>query len=368
MKLFECQNCGQLIYFENTQCERCGHALGFLPDTAIMTALEPNGAGAFTPIADRKRSVVYCGNFTHGACNWLIDAGGDALCQACKLNRTIPDLGIPENLRRWRRIEVAKHRLVYSLLRLGLPVVSKTVEPDTGIAFDFLAPPPGEDGQGKILTGHDNGEITLNVAEADDAIRAEIREKMHEPYRTLLGHFRHEIAHYYFQRLVEGKKDYGLFRETFGDETKDYNQALQAYYANGAPVDWRNRHISAYASSHPHEDWAETFAHYLHMVDTLETAYAFGLRIKPRAGQDANLKTSVTFDPYTQSDFETIIEAWLPTTFAVNSINRSMGIDDLYPFVISPEVEAKLKVAHDIARSYGAKDRSITQRILSMIA
>jgi hypothetical protein len=368
MKLFECQNCGQLIYFENTQCERCGHALGFLPDAAMMTALEPNGAGVFTPLADRKRSVVYCDNFNHGACNWLIDAGGDGLCQACKLNRTIPDLGIPENLRRWRRIEVAKHRLVYSLLRLGLPVVSKTVEPETGIAFDFLAPPPGEDGQGKILTGHDNGEITLNVAEADDAIRAEIREKMHEPYRTLLGHFRHEIAHYYFQRLVDGKKDYGLFRETFGDETMDYNQALQAYYANGAPGDWRNRHISAYASSHPHEDWAETFAHYLHMVDTLETAYAFGLRIKPRAGQDANLKTSVTFDPYTQSDFETIIEAWLPTTFAVNSINRSMGIDDLYPFVISPEVTAKLKVAHEIARSYGAKDRSITQRILSMIS
>ncbi len=191
---------------------------------------------------------------------------------------------------------------------------------------------------------------------------------MHEPYRTLLGHFRHEIAHYYFQRLVEGKKDYGLFRETFGDETKDYNQALQAYYANGAPADWRNRHISAYASSHPHEDWAETFAHYLHMVDTLETAYAFGLRIKPRAGHDANLKTSVTFDPYTQSDFETILEAWLPTTFAVNSINRSMGIDDLYPFVISPEATAKLKVAHEIARGYGAKDRSMAQRILSMIA
>jgi hypothetical protein len=368
MKLFECQNCGQLIYFENTQCERCGYALGFLPDTALMSALEPNGSGAFTPLADRSRTVAHCGNFSHGACNWLIDAGAGPLCQACKLNHTIPDLAQPDNLRRWQRIEIAKRRLVYSLLRLGLPVLSKTEARDAGVAFNFLAPPPGENGQGKILTGHDNGEITLNVGEADDAMRAEIRQKMHEPYRTLLGHFRHEIAHYYWERLVKDKPAYGLFRETFGDETRDYNQALRAHYANGAPPDWRDRHISAYASAHPHEDWAETFAHYLHMVDTLETAYAFGLRIRPRAGQDGNLKTAITFDPYVETGFETIIEAWLPMTFAVNSINRSMGIDDLYPFVISPDVTAKLKAVHDIVKGAGAKERTFVQRVLGMIA
>ncbi|MGA7324076.1 MAG: putative zinc-binding metallopeptidase, partial [Rhodomicrobium sp.] len=206
-------------------------------------------------------------------------------------------------------------------------------------------------GQGKILTGHDNGEITLNVAEADDAVRAEIRQKMHEPYRTLLGHFRHEIAHYYWQRLVSGsQKNYKEFRAVFGDETKDYGQALQAHYANGAPADWGARHISAYASSHPQEDWAETFAHYLHMIDTLETAYAFGLRISPRAGQDNNLAANISFDPYNEANFDTILEAWLPMTFAVNSINRSMGIDDLYPFVISPEVAKKLNCVHNIVR------------------
>ncbi len=367
MKLFECQNCGQLIYFENTQCERCGFALGFLPDTAMMTALK-NGSNGLTPLADPSRTVSYCANFTQGACNWLIDAGGGPLCQACKLNRTIPDLTQPENLRRWQRIEIAKRRLVYSLLRLGLPILSKTEAPDAGIAFNFLAPPPGENGHGKILTGHDHGEITLNVAEADDAMRAEIRQKMHEPYRTLLGHFRHEIAHYYWERLVKDKPAYALFRQTFGDETRDYNEALQAHYANGAPPGWRSRHISAYASAHPHEDWAETFAHYLHMVDTLETAYAFGLRIRPRAGQDDSLNASITFDPYAQADFETIIEAWLPTTFAVNSINRSMGIDDLYPFVISPEVTAKLKAVHDIVKGAGAQSRTFVRRVLGMIA
>ena len=368
MKLFECQNCGQLIYFENTQCERCGFALGFLPDVAILTALKANRSGGYTPLANPSRSVSYCANFEHGACNWLVDAGSGPLCPACKLNRTIPDLTQPENLRRWQRIEVAKHRLVYSLLRLGLPIASKTEQPETGIAFDFLAPAPGEDGQGKILTGHDHGEITLNVAEADDAVRAEIRQKMHEPYRTLLGHFRHEIAHYYFERLVKDRPVYGSFRKAFGDENQDYNQALQAHYAHGAPADWQLHHISAYASSHPHEDWAETFAHYLHMVDTLETAYAFGLRIRPRAGQDDNLKASITFDPYDQPKFDTIVEAWIPMTFAVNSMNRSMGIDDLYPFVISPEVTEKLNVVHDIIKSYAKGDRTLLQRMVSLIA
>lgn len=359
MKLFECQNCGQLIYFENTRCERCDSALGFLPGPAILTALEDKGAGAFKPLAGGPRSVFYCVNAGHSACNWLVEGAG-SLCDACKLNRTIPDLTQAENLRLWRRIEVAKHRLVYSLLRLDLPVASKTEQPETGIAFDFLAPAPGEDGQGKILTGHDHGEITLNVGEADDAVRAEIRQKMNEPYRTLLGHFRHEIAHYYWERLVQDKPVHGLFRQTFGDETRDYNQALQAYYANGAPADWQANHISAYASSHPHEDWAETFAHYLHMLDTLETAYAFGLRIRPRAGQDDNLKAAISFDPYAKGDFETITEAWLPMTIAVNSINRSMGIDDLYPFVISPAVMEKLKVVHDIVKSYAKEERTFS--------
>ncbi len=350
MKLFECQNCGQLIYFENVQCERCGYSLGFIPGSAAMTALNLNEDSTYTPLAAPAKRVVYCENYEKQACNWLLDAGTDKLCRACKLNRTIPDLTPAENLRHWQRIEVAKHRLVYSLVRLGLPIESKVESPESGLAFDFLAPPPGEDGQGKILTGHDHGEITLNVIEADDAVRAEIRQKMHEPYRTLLGHFRHEIAHYYFERLVQGSENYALFRKVFGDETEDYNKALQAHYANGAPADWQVHHISAYASSHPHEDWAETFAHYLHMIDTLETAYAFGLRIRPRAGQDDNLKASVTFDPYTQASFDALLDAWLPLTFAVNSLNRSMGLDDLYPFVIYPEVVEKLRAVHKVIR------------------
>ncbi len=367
MKLFECQNCGQLIYFENVQCERCGLALGFLGDTAEMTALEAASDGTFTPLADRSKRVIYCSNFTHGACNWLVPAGGDALCMACTPNRTIPDLTQPENLRRWQRMEQAKHRLVYSLMRLGLPLESKTEAPDTGLAFDFLAPPPGEDGQGTIMTGHLEGVITINVAEADDQVRAYVREAMGEPYRTILGHLRHEIGHYYWQRLIPGTPSHALFRQTFGDESADYGEALARYYRNGAPGDWQSRHISAYASAHPHEDWAETFAHYLHMLDTMETAYAFGLRIKPRAGQDDNLNAAIALDPYHQEKMEDIVEAWLPTTYAVNSINRSMGIDDLYPFVISPAVIDKLNVVHQVVKTGRKEKSSLGQRLRQFV-
>ncbi len=368
MKLFECQNCGQLLYFENTQCQRCGMALGYMSDLALISALEPNGDGTYHPLADRGRTVKYCANQQHAVCNWLLNTtDNDPLCRACDLNRTIPDLTVPDNMQRWQRIESAKHRLIYSLLRLGLPTESK-LKVENGFAFDFLAPPTGGGAQSKILTGHDHGEITLNVIEADDVKRAQIRENMGEPYRTLLGHFRHEIAHYYFERLVLDNPDLlTMFRNVFGDERADYGEALKVHYANGAPADWQLHHISSYASSHPHEDWAETFAHYLHMVDTLETAYSFGIRIRPRAGQDDNLTATISFDPYNQSSFDPIIDAWLPMTFAVNSINRSMGIDDLYPFVISPEVIEKLKAVHQVIQSSRSNAPSFGKRVLQLV-
>jgi hypothetical protein len=325
--------------------------LGFMPSAFIITALDAKD-GAFSPFADRSRTVSYCGNHQYSACNWLVEIGGNPLCQACQLNHTIPDISQPQNLQRWQSLELAKHRLVYSLLRLGLPVESKEEGHENGIAFDFLAPSFGVGAQ-KVLTGHDHGGITLNVTEADDAIRAGIQEKMGEAYRTLLGHFRHEIAHYYFERVVEHTDNHRLFRDVFGDETADYNQALQVHYANGAPADWQDRYISAYASAHPHEDWAETFAHYLHMIDTLETAYALSLRVRPKAGDDESMTVAITFDPYTQPAFEPIIDVWLPVTFAVNSLNRSMGIADLYPFIVSPAVIQKLNAVHQIVRSAG---------------
>ena len=198
-----------------------------------------------------------------------------------------------------------------------------------------------------MLTGHADGLITLNIAEADDAEREARRAALNEPYRTLLGHFRHEVGHHYWNLLV---RDGGLldeFRSMFGDERADYGESLQRHYADGAPADWQERHVTAYASAHPWEDFAETWSHYLHIVDTLETAGAFGMRVRPRLGGDEQaMSAAVDFDPYVNGPFDRIVDAWLPLTYAVNSLNRSMGQPDLYPFVLGPAAIRKLGFIH----------------------
>jgi hypothetical protein len=270
----------------------------------------------------------------------------EPFCTACRHNRTIPDLTNPENRLRWRKIEAAKHRLFYTLLRLRLPLTTRPDDPN-GLAFDFLSSPVGTAAAAPILTGHAGGLITLNIAEADDSERERQRKSMGEPYRTLLGHFRHETAHYYWDQLVADKPAHAEFRRLFGDEREDYAAVLQRYYANGPAPDWPERFVTAYASSHPWEDFAETWAHYFHMVDTLETAAAFGLRLRPKTGAD--LDAVIDFDPHV-AEMDRIIDAWLPLTFAVNSINRSMGQPDLYPFVPAAPVIWKLTFIHDQIR------------------
>jgi hypothetical protein len=345
MKLFTCQYCGQSLYFENTVCERCGHRLGYVPDLMTLSALEPDGE-AWRTLTDPSRTMRFCENATHDACNWLVDHG-NAFCEACRHNQTIPDLSDPVNLLRWQRIEGAKHRLFYSLLRFGLAFPDRAQDPDHGLGFAFLADQPSEPA---VMTGHDSGLITIALAEADDAERERRRADLHEPYRSLLGHFRHEIGHYIWDRLIkEGGKLAGC-RRLFGDDRRDYGAGLERYYRDGAPMDWQNRFVSAYASSHPWEDWAETWAHYLHIIDTLETARAFGLTVRPQEVQDPSLNAAVRFDAYGRVTMETIIEAWLPLTFAMNSLNRSMGNADMYPFVLSQPVIEKLRFVHRVLR------------------
>ena len=199
-----------------------------------------------------------------------------------------------------------------------------------------------------VLTGHDSGIITIALAEADDAEREARRTGMGEPYRTLLGHFRHEIGHHYWDLLVQGQPAQARFRALFGDETADYATALQAYYANGAPAGWPQTHISAYATAHPWEDFAETFAHYLHIVDTVEMAAAFGVRARPR---DANLAVHVDFDPYLEPDIQHIVDNWIPLASMLNNLNRAMGHPDAYPFVLTPQVIDKLGFVHDLVHA-----------------
>jgi len=342
MKLYTCGHCKNRLYFENSVCLSCKHTVGFDAASLSMITLEEKAAGEFENIVDRRKVYRFCENAQHGTCNWLIPLAHDSgFCRACALNDIIPALSNPDNLDRWRRIEIAKHRLVYSLLRLQLPVAPKEKEGGEGIAFDFRADLSPEQ---RVMTGHNEGRITLNIEEADEEERVRNKRDLGEKYRTLLGHFRHEIGHYYWDLLIRDSPLTGPFRKIFGDEQKDYQEALKVYYENGAPEDWMDRFISPYASAHPWEDWAETWAHYMHLMDTLETAFAFGLSIHP--GKVADMDADISKDPYAVKDFDRIISMWLPLTFAVNSLNRSMGHPDFYPFVISPGVIEKLRFIH----------------------
>ncbi|GBR68607.1 zinc-binding metallopeptidase family protein [Gluconobacter kanchanaburiensis] len=352
MKLFECQSCGQILFFENTVCEQCRHPVGYLPEQTLLTALDPAGERLWHPLEPSvaQEQVLYCSNHEYGVCNWLTvpEPGGRPFCFACRFNRTIPNLQIPENPERWRKIEVAKHRLFYTLLRLKLPIHDRREDPENGLVFDFLDDAP--DGSAPVMTGHSNGVITLAMREADDATRERMRVEMGEYYRTLLGHFRHEIGHYYWNLLVRDAGRLEDCRTVFGDDRADYQQALKTYYASPAPKNWQDSHVSVYATSHPWEDFAETWAHYLHIVSTLETACAFGVSVSPIVKGIGRASGGKLGDPYTEACFEDIMQAWLPLTYAVNSLNRSMGLPDFYPFVLTEGVIQKLAFIHRLIR------------------
>ena len=355
MQLFKCDRCEQVLYFENTECLRCGARLGFVPEQVTLGALMPDGAAWRLQAAPTGLRYRFCANATHSACNWLLPVDdAENYCRACRHNRTIPDLSDDDRLQAWRRIEVAKRRLFYSLLRLRLPTPTVGSGDPEPLSFDFLADPP--DGP-RVMTGHDNGHITIALSEADDARREAARVSMGELYRTLLGHFRHEIGHYYWDRLVRdaGQAELARCRALFGDDRQDYGQALQRYYANGAPANWQDGHVSCYATMHPWEDWAETWAHYLHIVDTLEMAAAFGIRVAPDIAESATMETEITFDPHHVADLQRLIDAWLPLTYAVNSLNRAMGQPDLYPFAIAPPVLEKMAYIHGLIRRAGGR-------------
>jgi hypothetical protein len=354
MKLFTCPSCSQVLYFENTLCERCGHRLAYLPELQTLSSLEPVAASdseagaapqefvALAPAANEAR-VRLCRNYSdHDACNWAVPADSEAkFCQSCALNEVIPNLETPDARQAWVRLETAKRRLIYSLSALGLPLERRSST--SGLAFAFKASSEEE----PVFTGHSDGLITINIAEASNPFREKTREQMGEPYRTVLGHFRHEIGHYYWDRLIKESRWLEPFRALFGDDTIDYAEAQSRHYEQGPPADWVTRFVSAYASMHAWEDWAETFAHYLHMVDTLETARVYGLAIAPRAVSGAPIP-SVTTRRLHFDDFDDLITAWFPLTNALNSLNRSMGLPDLYPFVLSDPAIAKLRFVHDV--------------------
>ncbi len=356
MKTFSCSECQQLLFFDNVTCMRCARGLAFLPDHQVMSALQPADDApehvvALAPIAKGARYRLCRNQTEHAVCNWAVpETDPSPLCASCRLNQEIPDVTVPEDKQAWARLEAAKRRTLYTLSALGLPIESRAERPQGGIAFAFKKDIPGAD---KVLTGHHEGLITINIAEANDPFREQTRFELGEAYRTLVGHFRHESGHYYWDRLIKGGPSLSGFRDLFGDERADYAAAIEAHYASGERAEASADFVSAYASIHPWEDWAETFAHYLHMVDTLDTARSYGLVLHAKPVARAGL-ADVRARRLDLEDFDALITAWVPLTIALNSFNQGMGLPDLYPFVLGDRTIDKLRFVHDvIERSAG---------------
>jgi hypothetical protein len=325
MRAFSCGRCGQLVFFENSLCLRCSAPLGFVPSRLDLVVLDDRQALG----ANR------CANSVTAECNWVVELNHPGpLCFSCALTRTRPADADAAELGAFAQAEAAKRRLVFQLLDLALPI-------GEDLAFDLLA-----SRSRPIVMGHDEGLITIDLAESDDVRREQRRAQLSEPYRTLLGHFRHEIGHYYWPLLVERAGELERWRGLFGDERLDYDSAIQRHYDQGPPSDWSRRHVSAYATMHPWEDWAETFAHYLHIRDTMQTAAAFGLILTgPAIAADRSL-SAAPGDEDDRRPFESLIGDWLPLSYALNAVNRSMGRGDLYPFTLAPTVIEKLTFVH----------------------
>jgi hypothetical protein len=327
MRRFFC-DCGSPVYFENDYCINCQSALGYDPLRGDMVTLADWGDGVFRDMLDN--SFRYCSNGeNHGVCNWLRPADGASIfCTACEFNRTVPNLSFPDNQQRWLVLERAKKRLFYTLMQLNLPLLSGWADPQRGLLLDFIedARSSGQFPETFVTTGYLGGVITINALEADDVARATVQDQMGESYRTVLGHLRHESGHYYWSLLNPEPVLLEDFRDLFGDERADYRQALNTHYENGPPGNWRDRFISAYASAHPSEDWAECWGHYLHIYDALDTAWSHKLLGRQPAVMTMSER----------------LRAWSRISLMLNELNRSVGRGDAYPFVINEFVAEKL--------------------------
>jgi hypothetical protein len=326
VKSYRCRVCDNPLYFENSVCVSCWTALAF-----------SRSEGAIVPVDETGRYVDaagliwhICVNLNLSGCTWLASVEGGQ-CFSCQLTRTRPADDDPVGLENYPAAEQSKRHLIRELDVLGFPVVGKDTDPDNGLAFDLLSSVDEN-----VVIGHEDGLITIDLAESDAAYREKVRAQLAEPYRTMLGHFRHEVGHYYEWQLVRGDERFARCRELFGDESKDYQAEIDRHYAEGPPAGWEEEYISTYATMHPFEDFAETWAHYLHICDTVETASEFGL-------------TSVA-SVSVFSDFRDLVNGvWVPLSIALNMVNRSMGKEDLYPFVIPPPVLEKLAFVASLA-------------------
>ena len=342
MRRFYC-DCGQEIFFDNRHCEYCGRSLGFDARSLNLVVIDTDSQSRLR--AGDGSVYKSCGNaLDFDACNWLIgaDKESDYLCCACQFNRTIPNQSEinddgQRSFYRWLRLEDAKKRLIYSLRSHGLPIEDGWSNKDSGLLFDFLEETNSQNdaNPARVITGYSNGIITINAEEADDVARVRARSELNERQRTVLGHFRHESGHYFWDKIFSKLPLAEYFDEVFGRTNLTYKDSLDAYYKQGPRRNWPDGYISAYASSHPSEDWAETWNHYLLIFECLETAHEIGITNE---------------EPFSM-EISKVLDLWRRFSTKLNQLNRSIGLPDAYPFVITSRIEQKFRYVASLVKS-----------------
>ena len=350
MQPFSCDVCGQIIFFDNSACLRCDSTLGYVRAERRLVAITSVDGGVERVDAP---GVVYrsCANRLTARCNWLVEPGDPLdLCESCRLTTVRPSDDEVDAISAFADAEAAKRRLLHQLHVMGVPVIGRHDDEERGVAFEFRS-----SRDENVMTGHNGGVITLDLSESDDAHREFVRQQLGEAYRTVLGHLRHEIGHYFWPRMVVDAGRTDPFRSLFGDERISYQDALDQHYGDGERgSSWVDTHVSEYATMHPWEDWAETFAHYLHIRAGLHTAQSYGISI----GDPARSVARETYSPDDGVAVGHTVQEWLGLTLGLNAMSRSIGEGDLYPFVLSAEVIAKLDFVHRCVEAEAATDRS----------
>ena len=343
--MIRCPQCGEVAVLEALECTACGLAIGFHPPSLTMAEASPSGIERY------GRTWAPCSN-RDWRCNWLVaDNAGMAQCFSCSLTRRRPNADDTIALEKLADAGLVKRRLLVQLAELGLPV-DPFYERDGGLAFDLLS---SYSGQGRVTIGHANGVITIDLVETLDDYREALRIRLREAYRTMLGHFRHEVGHYYQWILVEQTSWIDECRQLFGDERASYSDAIDRHYREGAPEGWEASYISEYATMHPWEDFAESFAHYLHITDSLNTAAAGGLVL-----QASRVGGLVAHDVVPRASYQDVSMAemladwhWLSLLF--NRVNHAMGKGDLYPFTLTEPVQRKLDFVHRVVQDVASR-------------
>jgi hypothetical protein len=330
--------CNRWLFFGNTACLGCDRSVGRCCACRAMASFSPASTSELFSCDNCHAEVQPCANRNLGICNCFAnqtDSTGNVLCTYCEFTRVVPPHDSPDKFSRWRELESAKRRLLIQLSGLEFPPFASKFVPTCPLVFEFKEDTVLPDGSIEaVFTGHENGVITINAHEADSVRREQSRVAFNEPQRTLIGHMRHEYGHFLDLCCIQGDLLRAKYVELFGDPaTVDYAEAKTRYYAQGPTGNWPESYVSAYASMHPWEDFAETVNVYLDLMALAETA---------RDQLGSNIDTSAN------GCVATFISELLDLAITVSEFNFDMGLNALLPERFNDEVVCKLSYVHSL--------------------